>query len=61
MYLHAAARDEAEWPKSVEHRVERSFMAKCIAAEEGRAGLCHAVVCPNVTGRTKDRIQKKQA
>ena len=36
-------------------------MAKLIAAEKARAGLQHAVVCPNVTGRTKERIvQSKQ-
>ena len=31
-------------------------MAKSIAAEKAKAGLRHAVVCPNVTGRTKKRI-----
>ena len=37
-------------------------MAKWIAAEKARAGLRHAVVCPNVTGRTKERIaQSKRA
>ena len=37
-------------------------MAKWIAAEKARAGLQHAVVCPNVTGRAKERIaQNKQA
>ena len=37
-------------------------MAKLIAAEKARAGLRHAVVCPDVIGRTKDRItQSKQA
>ena len=36
-------------------------MAKRIAAEKTRAGLRHAVVCPNVTGRTNERIaQSKQ-
>ena len=30
-------------------------MAKWIAAEKAKAGLRHAVVCPNVTGRTKKR------
>ena len=39
----------------VEQRAER-FMVKWIAAEKARAGLRHAVVCPNVTGRTKKRI-----
>ena len=38
------------------------FMAKWIAAEEARKGLQHAVVCPNVTGRTNERIaQSKRA
>ena len=33
-----------------------------VAAEKARAGLRHAVVCPNVTGRTKERIaQSKRA
>ena len=38
-------------------------MAKWIAAEKARAGLRHAVVvCPNVTGRIKERIaQSKRA
>ena len=31
-------------------------MAKWIVAEEAKAGLRHAVVRPNVTGRTKKRI-----
>ena len=38
------------------------FMAKWINAEETKAGLWHAVVCPNVTGRAKERIaQSKRA
>ena len=37
-------------------------MVKLIAAEKAKAGLRHAVVCPNVTGRTKNRIaQSKRA
>ena len=37
-------------------------MAKCIVAEKARGGLRHAVVWPNVTGRTKERIaQSKRA
>ena len=37
-------------------------MVKWIDAEEARAGLRYAVVCPNVTGRTKERIaQSKRA
>ena len=44
-----------------EQRAERS-MAKWIAAEKDRAGRRNAVVCPNVTGRTKERIaQSKRA
>ena len=31
-------------------------MAKWVVAEKVGAGLRHAVVCPNVTGRTKERI-----
>ena len=38
------------------------FRAKLIAAEKARAGLWHAVVCPNVTGRTSERkAQSKRA
>ena len=35
-------------------------MAKWIAAEKVRAGLRHAVVCPSVTGRTKERIAQSK-
>ena len=35
-------------------------MAKRIAAEKVRAGLRHAVVCPNGTGRIKDRIAQSK-
>ena len=35
-------------------------MVKWPTAEEARAGLRHAVVCPNVTGRTKDRIAQSK-
>ena len=31
-------------------------MAEWVAAEKVRAGLRHAVVCLNVTGRAKNRI-----
>ena len=38
------------------------FMAKWIAAEKTKAELRHAVVCPNMTERTKERIaQSKRA
>ena len=57
-----AAQDEEEWHKTAEQGVER-FMAKCLAVEKARTGLWHAViVCPNVTGRTKERVtQSKRA
>ena len=35
-------------------------MAKGIAAGKTRAGLRHAVVCPNVTGITKERIAQSK-
>ena len=31
-------------------------MAKWIVAEKTKAGLQHAVICPNVTGRIKKRL-----
>ena len=55
-----AAQDEGEWRRTAERGAEH-FMAKCIAAEN-RARLRHAVVCPNVTRRTKERkAQSKRA
>ena len=57
----AAAQRESEWLKIAEQGPEH-FMAKWIVAEKARAGLRHAIVCPNVTGRTKERIaQSKRA
>ena len=50
-----AALDEGEWRRTAKH-----FMAKWIAAEKDRAGLRHAVVCSNVTGRTKERITQSK-
>ena len=50
-----AAQDEGGWRKTAEPGAER-FMSKWIAAEKVRAGLRHAVACPNVTERIKDRI-----
>ena len=47
--------------RATEQRAEH-FMAKMIAAEKARARLRHAVVCPNMAGRTKERIaQRKRA
>ena len=50
-----AAQDEGEWRRTAERGAEH-FMAKWIVAKKAEAGLRHAVVCPNVTGRTKKRI-----
>ena len=47
-----AAQDEGEWRRTVEKGAEH-FMAKWIVAEKTKAGLRHAVVCPNVTRRTR--------
>ena len=56
-----AAQDEGEWRRTAEQGAEH-FMAKWIVAEKTKAGLRHAVVCSNVTGRTKERIaQSKRA
>ena len=56
-----AAQGKGEWRRTAEQETER-FMAKWIVAEKARAGLGHAVVCPNVTERTKERIsQSKRA
>ena len=55
------AQDEGEWRRTVEQGTEY-FMTKWIVAEKAKAGLRHAVLCPNVTGRTKERIaQSKRA
>ena len=35
-------------------------MAKWIVAEKTKAGLRHAVVCSNVTGRIKERIAQSK-
>ena len=35
-------------------------MAEWIVAGKIKAGLRHAVVCPNVTGRTKKRIAESK-
>ena len=58
--LHAA-QNEGGWRRTAEQGAEH-FIAKWIVAEKTKAGLRHAVVCPNVTGRTKERIaQSKRA
>ena len=56
-----AAQDEREWRRRAEPGA-KYFMAKWIVAEKTKAGLRHAMVCPDVTGRTKERIaQSKRA
>ena len=56
-----AAQDEREWRRTAEQGAEH-FMVKWIVADKTKPGLRHAVVCPNVTGRTKERIaQSKRA
>ena len=56
-----AAQNEREWLRTPDQEAKR-FMAKWIAAEKARAGLRRALVCSNVTGRTKERItQSKRA
>ena len=56
-----AAQDEGEWRRTAGKGAEH-FKAKWIAAEKAKAGLRHAVVCPNVTGKSKKRTaQSKRA
>ena len=56
-----AAQDEGEWRRTAEQGAGH-FIAKWITAEKAKTGLRHAVICPNVTGRTKERIvQTKRA
>ena len=59
----AVAQDEGEWRRTAKQGANH-FMAKWFVAEKSRAGLRHAVVCSNVTGRTKERkaiAQRKRA
>ena len=61
-YFSCAAQDEEGWRKTADQGAQR-FMAKWIVAEEKfSTGQRNAVVCQNVTGRTKERIaQSKRA
>ena len=52
-----AAQDEGEWHRTAEQGAEH-FMS--LQREKAKAGLRHAVVCPNVTGRTKRRIAQSK-
>ena len=54
-----AAQDEGERHETAKQGAEL-FMTKWIAAERARAALRHAVVSPNVTGRTKERVAKSK-
>ena len=54
-----AAQDKGEWCRTAEQGAKH-FMAKWIVAEKTKAGPLHAVVCPNVTGRTKERIAQSK-
>ena len=54
-----AAQDEEEWRRTAKQKTE-NFMAKLIPAEKAKAGLRHAVVCPNVTGNSKKRIAQNK-
>ena len=56
-----AAQDEGEWYRTAKQGADL-FMTKWIAAERAREALRHAETCPNVTGRTKERVaQSKRA
>ena len=55
----SAAQDDGESGRTAK-QVAQYFMAKWIVAEKNKAGLRHAVVCPNVTGRTKERITQSK-
>ena len=48
-----ATQDEGEWRKTAEQGAARFMADWIITAEKARAGLRHAVVCLNTTGRTK--------
>ena len=54
-----AAQHEEKWRRTAEQGAGR-FMAKWVAAERTRAGVRHAEVCPNVTGRTKETISQSK-
>ena len=43
------------WRRTEEQGAEH-LMATWIVAEKARAGLVPSLVCPNVTGRAKERI-----
>ena len=53
------AQDRGEWCRTVEQGAER-VIVKLIATEKARAEQWHGVVCPNVTGRTKERMAQSK-
>ena len=56
-----AFQDEGEWHRTAKQGAE-FFLTRWNAAERARAALRHAVLSPNVTGRTKERVaQSKRA
>ena len=56
-----AAKNAGDWRRTAEQGAEH-VMAKWIVGVKTKTGLRHAVLCPNVTGRTKERIaQSKRA
>ena len=54
-----AAQDEGKWRRTAEQGAER-FMVKWITAEKTRARLRYAIVYPNMTGRTKEKIAQSK-
>ena len=50
------AQDEGEWRRTR----RETFHGKMYRRRKIKAGLRHAVVCPNVTGRTKERIAQSK-
>ena len=56
-----AIQNEGEWRRTAEQGAGH-LMAKWGAVLKAKAGVRHAVVCPNVTGRTRERTaQSKRA
>ena len=55
-----AALDEGEWRRTAEQGAER-FMAKWVAAEKARAGLRHALACPERDRKHQGEDRPNQA
>ena len=54
-----AAQDEGEWHRTAKQGA-KVFMTKWITAERAKAALRHAETCPNVTGKTKQRVAQSK-